>query len=104
MGTKGLAPYPVRTVFGIQRQNMKVDIDEKTLQAIADKTNGKYFRATDNKTLKAIYAEIDQMEKTKIQVTEYTKKQEEFLPYAICALLLLLLEVILRNTVLRHIP
>lgn len=104
VGTKGLAPYPVRTVFGIQRQNMKVDIDEKTLQAIADKTNGKYFRATDNKTLKAIYAEIDQMEKTKIQVTEYTKKQEEFLPYAICALLLLLLEVILRNTVLRHIP
>lgn len=104
VGTKGLAPYPVRTVFGIQRQNIKVDIDEKTLQAIADKTNGKYFRATDNKTLKAIYAEIDQMEKTKIQVTEYTKKQEEFLPYAICALLLLLLEVILRNTVLRHIP
>lgn len=104
VGTKGLAPYPVRTVFGIQRQNIQVDIDEKTLQAIADKTNGQYFRATDNKSLKAIYTEIDKMEKTKIQVTEYSKKQEEFLPYAICALLLLLLEVILRNTVLRHIP
>lgn len=104
VGTKGLAPYPVRTVFGIQRQNVKVEIDEKTLQTIADKTNGKYFRATDNKSLKAIYAEIDQMEKTKIQVTEYSKKQEEFLPYVIGALLLLLLEIILQNTVLRHIP
>lgn len=104
VGTKGLAPYPVRTVFGIQRQNIKVDIDEKTLQAISDKTNGQYFRATDNKSLKAIYAEIDQLEKTKLQVTEYSKKQEEFLPYALGALLLLLIEVILRNTVLRHIP
>ncbi len=104
VGTKGQAPYPVRTVFGVQRQMVPVDIDENTLQAIADKTNGQYFRATDNKTLKAIYKEIDQLEKTKIQVTEYSKKQEEYLPYAIAACILLLLEILLRNTILRHIP
>ena len=104
VGTKGQAPYPVRTVFGIKRQMVPVDIDETTLKSIAEKTNGQYFRATDNKSLKAIYAEIDQLEKTKIQVTEYSKKTEEYLPYAIAALILLLFEIILRTTVLRHIP
>lgn len=104
VGTKGEAPFPVQTVYGVQRQMVKVEIDEKTLTDIAEKTNGKYFRATDNKSLKAIYQEIDQLEKTKISVTEYSKKDERFFPFAIIAILLLLCEVILRNTILRHIP
>lgn len=104
VGTKGEAPFPVQTVFGIQRQMVKVDIDENTLSAIADKTKGKYFRATNNRSLKEIYQEIDQLEKTKISVTEYSKKDERFFPYAILAIILLLCEVILRNTILRHIP
>lgn len=104
VGTKGEAPFPVQTVYGVQRQMVKVEIDEKTLTDIAEKTNGKYFRATDNKSLKAIYQEIDQLEKTKISVTEYSKKDERFFPFAIIAMLLLLCEVILRNTILRHIP
>jgi len=67
-------------------------------------TDGRYFRATDNKSLKEIYEEIDKLEKTKIQVREYSKKQEEYFPYAVAALLLLLLEILLRNTILRHNP
>ncbi len=104
VGTKGEAPYPVNTVFGVQRQMMKVDIDEPTLKGIAEKTNGQYFRATDNKSLKAIYEEIDQMEKTKISVVQHSKKDERYFPFAITAIVLLLAEILLRNTVLRHIP
>ena len=104
VGTKGEAPIPVKTAFGVQRVMMKVDIDESTLQSIADITDGKYFRATDNSSLKSIYQQIDQLEKTKLKVNSYSKKEEMYLPYAIAALLLLLMEVLLRNTVLRHIP
>lgn len=104
VGTKGQAPYPFKTVYGIQRQMIPVDIDEATLKDIAQKTDGQYFRATDNKSLKAIYSEIDQLEKTKISVTEYSKKDERYFPFAIAAIVLLLCEVLLRNTVLRHIP
>jgi Ca-activated chloride channel family protein len=104
VGTKGEAPYPVQTIFGIQKQMVRVEIDEETLEAIAEKTGGHYFRATNNNSLKAIYNDIDKMEKTKIKVTEHTSKNEEYLPYAIAAILLLLLEILLRNTILRHIP
>lgn len=104
VGTKGEAPYPVQTIFGIQKQMVPVEIDEETLVAIAEKTGGHYFRATNNNSLKAIYNDIDKMEKTKIKVTEHTSKNEEYLPYAIAAILLLLLEILLRNTILRHIP
>lgn len=104
VGTKGEAPYPHRTAFGIQYQNIPVDIDEPTLKQIASVTGGQYFRATDNSSLKAIYQEIDQLEKTKISVQEYSKKQEEYLPLALLAFALLLLEVLLRNTLLRNIP
>lgn len=104
VGTKGEAPYPVQTIFGIQKQMVPVEIDEETLEAIAEKTGGHYFRATNNNSLKAIYNDIDKMEKTKIKVTEHTSKNEEYLPYAIAAILLLLLEILLRNTILRHIP
>jgi Ca-activated chloride channel family protein len=104
VGTRGSAPYPVQTPFGTRRQMIEVDIDEGTLRKISGMTDGKYFRATDNKSLKAVYEEIDKLEKTKIQVREYSKKQEEYLPFAIAALILLILEILLRNTILRHNP
>lgn len=104
VGTEGEAPYPTQTPFGIQYRNMKVDIDENTLKEIAATTGGQYFRATDNQSLKNIYAEIDQMEKTKISVQEYSKKQEEYKRWALFVFGLLLLEILLRNTVLRSIP
>lgn len=87
-----------------QRMMMPVDIDEGTLQEIAKKTGGRYYRATNNESLKSIYQEIDQLEKTKIQVTEYCKKNEEYLPWALFALSMLILEIVLRKTLLRHIP
>jgi len=74
------------------------------LREIADMTGGKYFRATNKNKLKEIYEEIDQMEKTKIEVKEYTKRSEEFILFALLALAFLLTEIVLRNTVLRNLP
>lgn len=104
VGSHGTAPYPVNTVFGQQVQDMEVKIDEDMLQEIANITGGQYFRATDKNKLRQIYEEIDQMEKTKIEVKEYSKRSEEFLPFAILALAFLLAEVLLRNTILRNLP
>jgi Ca-activated chloride channel family protein len=104
VGTKGMAPYPFQTAFGIQYQNIPVEIDESTLKQIATTTGGQYFRATDNTSLKSIYAEIDRMEKTKISVQEFSKKQEEYKNWALLIFALLLLELLLRNTLLRNIP
>ncbi|TAJ12756.1 VWA domain-containing protein [Marinilabiliaceae bacterium JC017] len=104
VGTVGTAPFPMNTVFGKQYQNVEVRIDEELLQNIADMTNGKYFRATDKEKLKAIYKEIDQMEKTKIEVKEYTKRSEEYWIFALLAGFFLFLEVFLRSTVLRNLP
>jgi len=101
IGTHGYAPYPIQTPFGIQYQRMPVDVDEGTLTKIADITGGKYFRATDNMTLKNIYEHIDQMEKAKIAVTQYHKKTELFLPFALIALLCLTAEFLLKNTWLK---
>lgn len=101
IGTHGFAPYPVQTPFGIQYQRMPVDVDEGTLTKIANITGGKYFRATDNQALKNIYEQIDQMEKAKIAVTQYHKKTELFLPFALIALAFLSIEFILKNTWLK---
>lgn len=90
--------------MGLQYQLMDSEFDEKSLQNIATMTGGQYFRATNNNKLRSIYQEIDQMEKTKIDVREYNKKNEEFYIFAIVALLLLVAEVLLRNTVLKRIP
>ena len=100
VGTKGMAPYPFQTAFGVQYQNIPVEIDEATLKQIASTTGGQYFRATDNASLKEIYSEIDQMEKTKISVQEYSKKQEEYKNWALLVFALLLVEILLRNTLL----
>ncbi|MCM8796518.1 MAG: VWA domain-containing protein [Candidatus Omnitrophica bacterium] len=104
-GTKGLAPYPVKDFFGnIVYQPVKVEIDEDTLMNIASKTEGRYFRATDTKSLKEIYAEIDRMEKSPIEEKGYMEYQELFPVFLSIAMVFLLLEVILRNTILRKIP
>jgi Ca-activated chloride channel family protein len=101
LGTNGYAPYPVQTPFGVQYQRMKVDIDEGTLSKIASITGGKYFRATNNETLKEIYTQIDKLEKAKIDVTQYRKKTEMFLPWTIIALVLLSFEFLLKNTLFK---
>lgn len=101
VGTEGLAPYPVQTPFGMRTQDMEVKIDEELLQQVAEMTEGRYFRATSNRKLRDIYSEIDKLEKSKIDVTEFQKKKEEFLIYALFAFLLITMEVILRNTIFR---
>ena len=101
LGTRGMAPYPVQTPMGIQYQRVPVDVDEGTLTRIAYITGGKYFRATNNSTLKSIYDQIDKLEKAKIDVTQYHKKTELFLPFALIALGFLLLEFVLKNTVFK---
>ncbi|HKK66886.1 MAG TPA: VWA domain-containing protein [Bacteroidales bacterium] len=104
VGSHGTAPFPVNTVFGQQVQEMEVRIDEEMMQQIADMTGGRYFRATDKTKLREIYNEIDQLEKTKIEVKEYSRRSEEFIPFALLALAFLLSEVLLRNTILRNLP
>ena len=104
VGTYGEAPYPVQTPFGTQLQNVPVEIDEAVLQQIAAITGGQYFRATDNAKLKQIYQEIDQLEKTKIEVKHFSKKQEQYFWFALIGMLLLIAEGVLRYTVLRKIP
>ena len=101
VGTKGQAPYPVQTMFGIQTQMIDVKIDEETLKEISTITDGQYFRATDNKSLENIYLEIENLEKTKINVNEFSSKNEEYFWFAAFAGLLLLLEIFIRNTILR---
>ena len=81
-----------------------VESDEKTLGAIAERTGGRYFRATDNAKLKAIYDEINQLEKSKVEVTEHVAYHEEFLLWVVAALAALLAEMLLANLVLKRIP
>lgn len=105
VGTRGKALAPVITPFGQEKLDyVDVDIDEKTLTEIADLTGGHYFRAVDNASLKEIYSEIDQMEKTILKVNSVTRRQELYLHYALLALGLILGELILRRTIFRSIP
>ncbi len=103
IGSMGTAPYPVQTPYGIQLQQMKVQIDEELLQKIATMTGGRYFRADNNKKLKEIYKEIDKLEKSKIDIQEFRKKYEAFLPFALIALALFSLEIILRYLVFKKL-
>ncbi|WP_064975200.1 vWA domain-containing protein [Alistipes provencensis] len=105
VGTEGMAPYPAMDMFGnITFVNQKVEIDEKTLTAISDMTGGQYFRATDKAKLKAIYDEINQLEKSKVEVTEHISYHEQYLAWVLAALGLLLAEFLLSNLVLKRIP
>lgn len=103
-GSKGKAPMPVQTNFGEQIMDVEVNIDEEILQKIAVTTEGKYFRATSNKSLEKVYAEIDKLEKSKIDVNIFQNKSEEFLVFAIAAFALLLVEFLLRLTIFRIKP
>lgn len=104
-GTRGTAMYPVDDpVFGRRYVPMDVQIDEAVLQEMAEITDGHYFRATDEQKLRDIYAEISDMEQTKIEVTEYTKYEELFINYAGAGFLLLMLELVLAQTFFRKIP
>ena len=103
VGTEGYAPYPFQTPFGVQYQDVEVQIDEETLQNIATVTDGKYFRATNNSKLKEIYKDIDKLEKSKIEVTEFHKRSEEFSNFAIPAFIILLFGFILEKTYLKQI-
>ena len=93
VGTIGMAPMPIPTPFGIQYQNIEVKIDESLLKEIATMTGGKYFRATDNKKLREIYQEIDRLEKSKVEINEYSKRQDQYFWFAIAAALFLALEL-----------
>ncbi|HJV77287.1 MAG TPA: VWA domain-containing protein [Paludibacter sp.] len=104
VGTRGVVNIPVQTPMGIQYQQVQSEFDEKSLQNIASLTGGKYFGATDNSKLRNIYKEIDQLEKTRIKVHEYNKKDEQFYVFSLLAFLFLTLEVLLRNTIFRRIP
>jgi Ca-activated chloride channel family protein len=103
VGTQGMAPYPVQTPFGIQYQNMPVEIDEAILKEIAQTTGGRYFRATDNDKLVQVYGEIDKLEKSKIDVRQFIRKEEKYLTPAIIAFCLLAIEMLLRYTLLRKV-
>lgn len=105
IGTNGTALYPVINMFGrIEYQPQPVVIDEATLRQIASTTGGKYFRATGNKVLSEIFAEIDKLEKTELDVRHFSHTEDCYLPWALAALGLLLLELLLRQTWLRTIP
>lgn len=103
VGSHGKARVPVQTPVGIQYMTMDSEFDENTLRNIAHTTGGEYFRATDNRSLQQIYEQIDQMEKTKIRVREYSKRIENFHPFLLAAALCLLIELLLRHCVLRTI-
>jgi len=100
VGTYGTAPYPVQTPFGTRYQDMQVEIDEDLLKGIAQMTGGEYFRATNNKALEQVYQKIDQLEKSKIEVNEYAKREEKYRGWLFAAFILLLLEFVLRRTYL----
>lgn len=104
VGTNKVAPYPMVVAGSVQYVNIPVEIDSKTLSDIAAATDGDFYRATNNKELQNIYKEIDKLEKSKLSVKTYSKKYEAYQPFAIAAVLLLLLEILLRITIFRKLP
>ena len=104
VGTNKVAPYPMPVAGGVQYVNIPVEIDNQTLSEIAAATDGDFYRATNTKELRKIYQEIDQLEKSKLNVKQFSKKYEAFQPFAIIAVLALLLEILLRITIFRRIP
>ena len=104
VGANGVAPYPVMTPWGVEVQNVEVEIDEALLSDIAEATGGRYFRATDNTKLAEIYSEINKMEKARTTIDSFPVYKELFGLYALLALLALLLELILKWFVIRRLP
>ncbi len=104
VGTNKVAPYPMSVAGGIQYINIPVEIDTKTLSEIAAATDGDFYRATNNKELMQIYKEIDKLEKSKLNVKKFSRRYEAYQPFALAAVLLLLLEILLRITIFRKLP
>jgi N-terminal double-transmembrane domain len=104
VGSRGMASIPVQTPVGVQMIEAEVKIDEKMLTDIAKMTDGKYYRATNKKKLQEIYQDIDKLEKSNIKVTEYNRRQDEYIWFALFAGLCLFIELLLRYTVFRTIP
>ncbi|MDP4210913.1 MAG: VWA domain-containing protein [Bacteroidota bacterium] len=104
VGSRGMASIPVQTPVGVQMIDAEVKIDEKMLTDIAKMTDGKYYRATNKKKLQEIYQDIDKLEKSNIKVTEYNRRQDEYIWFALFAGLCLFIELLLRYTVFRTIP
>ena len=104
VGTNGTARYPYPVGGRIEYVNIPVEIDSKTLASIAGTTNGEFYRATNNSKLREVYQQIDKLEKTKMNVKEYSKRYEAFAPFALAACLLLLIELLLRETWLKTVP
>ena len=104
VGTNRVAPYPMPVAGGVQYVNIPVEIDTKTLSEIASATEGDFYRATNTKELRKIYQEIDKLEKSKLNVKKFSKRYEAYQPFALIAVLSLLLEILLRITIFRRIP
>jgi Ca-activated chloride channel homolog len=101
VGSKGLVPYPFQTPFGVQYRDVDIPVDEVLMQEIADITDGMYFWADNQKALEEIYREIDQLERSKIDVLEFSRKSDEYLPLVLLAIFLAGLEFLLRKTWLK---
>lgn len=104
VGGEGDVPFPTDQRFGPTTRMIRSDVDEPTLREVASRTGGKYFRATDRTTLEAIYAEIDQLERTPVETSTFTQEQARFAWFALPALLLLLLERLIAAFWLRMFP
>lgn len=104
VGTRGEAPYPVQTPFGTRYQMVPVEIDEVLMKKISDITGGKYFRATDNKALEEVYKRIDEMEKSKVEITSYRTAAELFSLFLFPAIIIFILEFLLSKTIFRKLP
>jgi len=105
VGTNGTARYPYPLPGGgVQYVNLPVEIDTKTLSSIAASTDGDFYRATNTQELRGIYKEIDKLEKSKLNVKKYSKRYEAYQPFALAAVIVLLLEILFRITIFRRIP
>ena len=104
VGTNNVAPYPMPVAGGVQYVNIPVEIDTKTLSEIADITDGDFYRATNNEELMEIYKEIDKLEKSKLNVKKFSKRYEAYQPFALAAVIILLLEILLSITIFKKLP
>ncbi|MGN0216783.1 MAG: VWA domain-containing protein, partial [Prevotella sp.] len=104
VGTNKVARYPMPVAGGVQYINIPVEIDTKTLTDIASTTDGNFYRATNTEELKQIYKDIDKLEKTKMNVKSFSKRYEAYQPFALAAMMCLIVEILLRTVVLRRLP
>lgn len=104
IGSKALAPYPVQVAGTVRYVNLRADIDTETLKNIAYTADGNFYRATSNTELKKIYKDIDKLEKTRLSTKNFSKRSECFMPFAMGAVIVLILDILLRLTVFRRLP